>query len=124
MRMSETISKEQESVPVTQCENMQWLVWLLLMALGTSLNHCIKKGGKSNDILSVLCGQNSAIINALNPEVMAFRNKVTELQKDCPMVEWEHDMGATIPYCKLDKAFCNGQCSLKMGDCPCDTDRR
>lgn len=78
----------------------------------------------NNDILSVLCGQNSAIINALNPETLAFRNKVIELQKNCPMVEWEQDMGATVPYCKLDKAFCNGQCSFKIGDCACDTDRK
>ena len=43
----------------------------------------------SNDLLSVLCGQNSAIINALNPETLAFRNEIIELQKNCPMVEWE-----------------------------------
>lgn len=75
----------------------------------------------NNNILSVLCGQNSALTSAFNPEILAFRNKVIELQKNCPMVEWEHDMGATIPFCKLDKCFCNGQCHFKTGDCSCDT---
>ena len=76
-----------------------------------------------NDILSVLYGQNSAIISALNPEILAFRNKVIELQKTCPMVEWEQDMGATVPYCKLYKTLCNGQCSFKTNDCPCNIGR-
>lgn len=78
----------------------------------------------NNDILSVLCGQTSALIYALNPETLAFRNKVIELQKNCPMVEWEPDMGATIPYCKLYKVPCNGQCSFRTGACPCDANRR
>ena len=67
----------------------------------------------NKDILSVLCGQNSAAVYAFNPETLAFRNKVIALQKTCPMVEWEHDMGATVPYCKLDNSYCNGQCSFK-----------
>ena len=74
----------------------------------------------NNDILSVLYGQNSAIINAFNPETLAFRNKVIELQRNCPMVEWEQDMGATIPYCKLYNSYCNGQCTFKTEDCSCD----
>ena len=78
----------------------------------------------NNDILSVLCGQNSSIINAFNPEILAFRNNVIELQKNCPMVEWEQDIGATVPYCKLDKTLCNGQCSFRIDDCQCDADRR
>lgn len=73
-------------------------------------------GMNSDDILSVLCGQNSAIISSFNPKVLEFRNKVIELQKDCPMIEWEHDMGATIPFCKLDNSFCNGQCYFKAND--------
>lgn len=77
----------------------------------------------NNDILSVLNGQTSALTYAFNPETLAFRNKVIELQRNCHMVEWEQDMGATVPYCKLDKTLCNGQCSFRMGDCPCDADR-
>lgn len=77
-----------------------------------------------NDILSTMHMQNSALLNAFNPEVIAFRNKVRELQKNCPMVEWEHDMGATIPFCKLDNSFCNGQCTYKISSYPCDADRR
>lgn len=81
-------------------------------------------GMNTNDILSVLCGQNNALVQAFDPEVMAFRNKITELQKSCPMIEWEHDMGARIPFCKLDNAFCNGQCVYRTSSCPCDADRR
>ena len=78
----------------------------------------------SNDnILSVLCGQNSAVAGAFDPEILAFHNKVIELQKNCPMVEWEHDMGATIPFCKLDKTFCNGQCCYKTRYCSCNFER-
>ena len=77
-----------------------------------------------NDILSATNMQNATLLNAFNPEVIAFRNKVIELQKNCPVVEWEHDMGATIPFCKLDNSFCNGQCFFKTNDCSCDIDRR
>lgn len=77
----------------------------------------------ANDILSVLYAQNNTLLQAFNPEVMAFRNKVTELQKSCPMIEWEHDMGATIPFCKLDNEFCNGQCVLRTNKCPCNAER-
>lgn len=77
-----------------------------------------------NDILSVLCGQNNALVQAFNPEVMAFRNEVITLQKTCPMVEWEADMGAKIPFCKLDNTPCHAQCAYRANDCPYDTDRR
>ena len=76
----------------------------------------------NNDILSVLSGQNSAIIHAFNPEVLAFRNNVIELQKNCPMVEWEQDMSATVPCCKLYRTLCNCQCTLRTNDCPCDVE--
>ena len=75
------------------------------------------------DILSALCAQNNTLLQAFDPEVMAFRNKVIELQKNCPMVEWEPDMGMTIPFCKLDNKFCNGQCVFRSSNCPCDAER-
>jgi len=78
----------------------------------------------NNDILSVLCGQNSAVTYAFDPERLVLRNKVIELQKNCPMVEWEHDMGATVPYCKIYRTLCNGQCTFKTDDCPCDIESR
>lgn len=71
------------------------------------------------DILTVLCGQTSSIIDAFNPEVIAFRNKVIELQKNCSEIEWEQDMGATIPYCRLYRTLCNGQCAFPIYICPC-----
>ena len=66
-----------------------------------------------NELLSAMQQQNNALLNAFNPEIIAFRKKVTELQNNCPMVELEHDMGATIPYCKLDNSYCNGQCTIR-----------
>ncbi len=78
----------------------------------------------ANDILSAMDMQNRTLLNAFDPEIMEFRNKVITLQQNCPMVEWEHDMGAKIPFCKLDNTFCNGQCVYKESSCPCDADRR
>lgn len=97
--------------------------------IGSALTGKERKAGEvrmnsNNDILSVLYGQNIAIINAFNPETLAFRNKIIELQKNCPVVEWERDMGATVPYCKLYKALCNGQCSFRIDKCPCDMERQ
>lgn len=33
-----------------------------------------------------------------------------EFVKNCPSVEWEQDMHANIPFCKLDGEMCNMQC--------------
>ena len=33
-----------------------------------------------------------------------------EFVKNCPSVEWEQDMHADIPFCKLDGEMCNMQC--------------
>ena len=95
----------------------------ILLRTGTALTGDGETKMNTNDILSAMCAQNNTLLQAFNPEVMAFRNKVIELQKNCPMVEWEHDMGATIPFCKLDRKFCNGQCVYKENSCPCDADR-
>ena len=77
-----------------------------------------------NDVLSAMDMQNRTLLNAFDPEIMEFRNKVITLQQNCPMVEWDHDMGARIPFCKLDNTFCNGQCVYKESSCPCDAERR
>ena len=70
----------------------------------------------NNDILSKLCPPDSLISYAFDPKILAFHNKVIALQKNCPMIEWEQDMGATIPFCKLDKLYCNGQCTFNEED--------
>lgn len=77
----------------------------------------------TNDILSAMYAQNNALLQAFNPEVIAYRNKVASLQQTCPDIEWEHEMGAIIPFCKLDNKFCNGQCVFRQSSCPCDTER-
>ena len=36
-----------------------------------------------------------------------------EFVKNCPSVEWEQDMHADIPFCKLDGEMCNMQCKSR-----------
>ena len=38
--------------------------------------------------------------------------KEKELRDNCPFIEWEQDMGRTIPFCGRDggNTFCNMQC--------------
>ena len=33
-----------------------------------------------------------------------------ELQRSCPNIEWEQDMGAHIPFCRLTNDFCDYHC--------------
>ena len=33
-----------------------------------------------------------------------------QFRRNCPSVEWEQDMQASIPFCKLDGEMCNMQC--------------
>lgn len=33
-----------------------------------------------------------------------------ELQQNCPNIEWEQDMGAHIPFCRLTNDFCDYHC--------------
>lgn len=39
-----------------------------------------------------------------------------QYQNNCPNVEWEQDMGMTIPFCKLDGEMCNLQCKRRLND--------
>ena len=38
------------------------------------------------------------------------RKKMEEQRDMCPHVEWEQDMGAHIPFCRLTNDFCDMQC--------------
>lgn len=44
---------------------------------------------------------------AYNPEEEARKEKI---MKNCSYIEYEQDMGAHIPFCKLDGQMCNMQC--------------
>lgn len=33
-----------------------------------------------------------------------------EIQRNCPSIEWEQDMGAHVPFCKIYGGMCNMQC--------------
>jgi len=37
----------------------------------------------------------------------------TEFVKNCPSVEWEQDMHADVPFCKLDGEMCNMQFRIR-----------
>lgn len=42
--------------------------------------------------------------------------KEKKIQEECENVEWEQDMGAHIPFCKLDGEICNMQCMRGFED--------
>lgn len=78
----------------------------------------------AEDIASAMIAQTNTLLQAFNPEVIEFRNRVNSLRQVCPHIEWEHDMGATIPFCRLDDKFCNGQCVFRTNRCPCEEERQ
>lgn len=53
-------------------------------------------------------------------EYKARQQREKETQENCPNIEWEQDMGKTVPFCKLDSEMCNMQCMRQKqtrGDC-------
>lgn len=36
-----------------------------------------------------------------------------EMRRNCPSIEWEQDMGAHVPFCKIYGGMCNMQCLQK-----------
>lgn len=43
-------------------------------------------------------------------DILAQEKADAEFVNNCPSVEWEQDMHANIPFCKLDGKMCNMQC--------------
>lgn len=43
-------------------------------------------------------------------DILAQEKADTQFVRNCPSVEWEQDMHANIPFCKLDGEMCNMQC--------------
>ena len=43
------------------------------------------------------------------------KNLRKKIQEECGNIEWEQDMGAHIPFCKLDGKICNMQCTSVHG---------
>ena len=37
-------------------------------------------------------------------------NNKKDYERECPFVEFEQDMGHSIPFCRLDGQMCNMQC--------------
>ena len=57
----------------------------------------------------LLIAGNPGTIEKLEEE-MKTRKQMEEQRDMCPHVEWEQDMGAHIPFCKLDGKICDMQC--------------
>lgn len=47
----------------------------------------------------------------------------SEFVKNCPSVEWEQDMHANIPFCKLDGEMCNMQCRNRKINIPYNAEK-
>ena len=71
-----------------------WLLLLLVMAYGKDPNPLVNLKENINKM------------DAARQQEQAFRH----FQRDCPEIEWEHDMGATIPFCRLTNDICDGHC--------------
>ena len=58
------------------------------------------------------------LLFSMNPDAFMERLKEErekekqkdELQRSCPNIEWEQDMGAHIPFCRLTNDFCDCHC--------------
>ena len=57
--------------------------------------------------------QTNALLYNLRPDVIEQKKRIEKQRASCPYIEWEQDMGKTIPCCKLYKSNCNGQCTFK-----------
>lgn len=51
-----------------------------------------------------------ALLYNLQPDVIADRKARQQKIENCQYVEWEQDMGKTIPFCKKTGEYCSGQC--------------
>ena len=89
--------------------------WILLLLLF----YAFKNENKTKETTNSDCEQKEQlpILNFTENMVESFvnydpeREKVLkEIRDNCPLVEWEHDMGASIPFCKKTGDFCNMQC--------------
>ena len=80
-----------------------WILLLLLMAFGFENNQNV------NGMLSHMDNNQSVSFGQIFNN-FDLNRKLEELQQNCEYIEWEQDMGAHIPFCKLDGELCNGQC--------------
>lgn len=46
----------------------------------------------------------------IDPEFIARMSMIDQKRKNCKQVEMVQDMGATVPYCNLDRIPCAAQC--------------
>ena len=86
-----------------------WLMLFLLFSMNPDgFKEAIKKDREKEELQW----------SGLNPEdfkkaIKKDREKAKqkeELQRSCPNIEWEQDMGAHIPFCRLTNDFCDYHC--------------
>lgn len=92
-----------------------WMFLLLLMAFGfeniQKANEPITYMDNDQCIPKNYLPINPYIFNeAISNSSIEWYKKLEELQKNCECIEWEQDMNANVPFCKLDGQLCNGQC--------------
>lgn len=61
-----------------------------------------------NDYLEGMKLMNDQLLWALSN--MDILKKQEEMRRNCEAIEYEQDMNASIPFCKLDGKMCNCQC--------------
>lgn len=58
---------------------------------------------------NALC-MNSAVLHYVGTFDPEHEERKMKQMQNCPSIEYEQDMGKTIPFCRLDGQLCNGQC--------------
>lgn len=73
----------------------------------------------SSDMAKFCAMQTAAVVNSLSPEAIRQRKLIEQEIEHCDYVEWEQDMGKTIPVCKMLRQPCYAQCIQGRSCCPC-----
>lgn len=71
----------------------------------------VKNETPDNSWLMLLC-----LLGYMNEHGVDFSNDYSndyDYIQNCPSVEWEQDMGKSIPFCGLDGDMCDMQCRMK-----------
>ena len=90
-----------------------WLMLFLLFSMNPDgFKEAIEKDrekAKQKDELQWSCLNPEGFKKAIEKDREKVKQK-DELQRSCPNIEWEQDMGAHIPFCRLTNDFCDLHC--------------
>jgi len=68
-----------------------------------------------SDLAKIFEQQTNALLYNLRPDVIEKRKRDSEFVQNCPNVEWEREMGFSVPVCSIDGQYCNRQCRQPKG---------